>query len=351
MLLFYEDEPSSTECDSAEVTSPRLGTNTAHSKEMDSLSQYGFYAFIPYLEPARSGRTSSSSTLSSTPTPSAADPPLTLQNTSSWTYSGPLLVSIASDLPPSFHKWASVTMSHPSKFMDRLLPLLSFLHSFLLEAGLKHYWLTIRATKPTHEYDTPRWHVDDEFFSKGFGQIMRNDDGRTPNRNERGKKTRSWKLATALLGPPTLFLSDNISALHILRATKAHERTTHQHECTSIRCLGCSTYADSVRQSLATSLKSHEISSPRPGELAFFRLGDSEGAVHSEPKCDVDRIFVNVVPGTEGELRSLMGRWGMEFPRAWCFGVPGGYVARDEGEGFRKTEGEGECLGVNMGGH
>jgi hypothetical protein len=31
------------------------------------------------------------------------------------------------------------------------------------------------------------------------------------------------------------------------------------------------------------------------------------------------RVFVNVVPGTEGELMELMGRWGMEFPRQWEF--------------------------------
>jgi hypothetical protein len=59
-----------------------------------------------------------------------------------------------------------------------------------------------------------------------------------------------------------------------------------------------------------------ETESPAAGEVAFFRLGDEEGAVHSEPRCDTDRIIVNVIPGTEQELRMLMERWSMGFPRA-----------------------------------
>ena len=61
----------------------------------------------------------------------------------------------------------------------------------------------------------------------------------------------------------------------------------------------------------------------REGEMAFFRVGRREGAVHSEPPCGMERVFVNVVPGGEEELRELMARWGRRFPRAWCLGVPG----------------------------
>jgi hypothetical protein len=31
---------------------------------------------------------------------------------------------------------------------------------------------------------------------------------------------------------------------------------------------------------------------------------------------------VNIVPGTEFELRELMAKYGMEFPRSWSFGMP-----------------------------
>lgn len=44
--------------------------------------------------------------------------------------------------------------------------------------------------------------------------------------------------------------------------------------------------------------------------------------MHSEPRSNGDRIFVNVVPGLEEDLRCLMSKWGMEYPRAWCVGLP-----------------------------
>jgi hypothetical protein len=97
-----------------------------------------------------------------------------------------------------------------------------------------------------------------------------------------------------------------------------------------MRCLGCLDAVEAVRHTLARELADDEVESPRYGEVAFFRLGDEEGGVHSEPPCHGDRIFVNVVPGTEDELRNLMGRWGLGFPRAWCFGVPVAFGEQQE---------------------
>jgi hypothetical protein len=331
MLLFYEMEPDAIEL--YPIVPKDHGClkvqDGVTEQEMDALPQYGSYAYIPYRQ-ATGGRVLANSS-GLTPGPES---PLTLKNTSSWTYCGPFLLPRASSIPPSFHRWTSVTMSDPSDFLNRLIPLLSSLQIFLLEAGVSDYWLTIRATTPTNDYDTRRWHVDDDFFAQDFGRLIR--DKEVGEDHEKVK--RGWKLATTLLGPPTLFLEDNEDALGILRETKALERSTHQHACTSIRCLGCSTYADSVRESLAESLQDHAITSPARGEMAFFRLGECEGAVHSEPKCDVDRIFVNVVPGTEKQLSDLMRRWGMEFPRSWCVGLPGNIVIGEELEAFVKVE-------------
>lgn len=80
--------------------------------------------------------------------------------------------------------------------------------------------------------------------------------------------------------------------------------------------------AESVRTTLAAELASCEMVQARTGECVFFRVGEEVGAVHSEPVSHGDRIFVNVVPGREGDLRRLMGKWGMEYPRAWCVGLP-----------------------------
>lgn len=80
--------------------------------------------------------------------------------------------------------------------------------------------------------------------------------------------------------------------------------------------------AEQVRATLATQLgRDGAIVQAALGQCVFFRVGEEEGAVHSEPVSHSDRVFVNVVPGSERDLAALMGRWGMEFPRAWCVGL------------------------------
>ncbi|KAF2734339.1 hypothetical protein EJ04DRAFT_393702, partial [Polyplosphaeria fusca] len=250
--------------------------------------------------------------------------PIKLLNTSTWTYCGPLLSPAADALPTSFHTWSNSTIS--GSLLPRLLPLLSFLHTFLTSAKIHNFWLTIRATKSTPAYDTPRWHTDDIFFDHP-GTSSRLSPAPSPSLNP----TRYWKLAATLLGPPTLFLPlpINPSALTSLRTTRKHALSARPHPCFSPRCTTCLDALDAARHVLATSFSSLPTVSPPPGSLAFFRLGDAEGAVHSEPACAEDRVFVNVVPGSEEELRGLMGRWGMGFPRSWSFGVPVGF----EGDG------------------
>ncbi|KAF2021274.1 hypothetical protein BU24DRAFT_416933 [Aaosphaeria arxii CBS 175.79] len=283
---------------------------------MDPLPQYGSHAFIPYLE-----NPPPASNASPPPTKPSPSPAPTLLNTSTWTYCGPLLSPSAESLPPSFHTWSQTTFTTP--LLPRLLPLLSFLHSFLSAARAQNYWLTIRATKPTNEYDTVRWHTDDVFFDyDGEKDRLGPDPTRSSTPGSRGY----WKLATTLLGPGTLFLKDGVRARRIQRDAKRAEcERRGEHTCTQFRCLGCLDAVEAVRKTLAREFADEEVERTGFGEVAFFRLGDEEGAVHSEPKCDVDRVFINVVPGSEEELKALMERWGLGFPRAWCFGVPVGF--------------------------
>ncbi len=82
-----------------------------------------------------------------------------------------------------------------------------------------------------------------------------------------------------------------------------------------------------MRAALAAQLGGYrdgggDVVQAQRGEYVFFRVGEEEGVVHSEPVSHGDRIFVNVVPGSEKDLRGLMGKWGMEYPRAWCVGLP-----------------------------
>ncbi|KAL6703402.1 hypothetical protein ACN47E_009661 [Coniothyrium glycines] len=306
MLLFYEDKPDTDMEGEARMSMHR---DIAVSGSLDSLEQYSSHAFIPVPQSS----------------PASCDGSLKVENASSWTYCGPLLSAQSKNLPPSFHIWAAGTLSQPLILLERLLPLLRFLQAFLTAAGARHYWLTIRATRPNNDYDTPRWHTDEDFFA-ATSEANGLDFGSS-------NKSKCWKLATTLLGPPTLFLKNNAKALRRLQQTKMNQRfQMGDHTCTSIRCLGCATYTDTVRQSLADSLAEEEVEMFSSGEVAFFRTGADRGAVHSEPKCDTDRIFVNIIPGTEDDLKRLMNRFGMTYPRAWCLGNPVGFIPSDEAE-------------------
>ncbi|KAK8068481.1 hypothetical protein PG996_007593 [Apiospora saccharicola] len=291
-----------------------------------------------------------------------------------WSYCGPLLDSTgaASQLPPSLHEWAAAALTAGTGLdllNRRLLPFLDFLNRFVADNGLDNYWLTIRATMPTAEYDKPRWHTDDMFFgSSNSGDSDESSSTPSPSTSRRWSfwpppkpKSKSkpredeeelfsdeqqqqqqeldletdWKVCTTLLGPSTMF----IPALHQPRARKRQftakeaSRRANEHVCTSIRCVGCASAADDVRRSLDGSLKDLGAVQAGPGQCAFFRIGPGRGAVHSEPRMssssvshygdrggrggELGRIFVNVVPGKREELERLMGKWGMEFPRSW----------------------------------
>ncbi|KAI1506760.1 hypothetical protein F5X99DRAFT_415386 [Biscogniauxia marginata] len=248
-----------------------------------------------------------------------------------WSYCGPLL-SGSADLPENLHEWAAAALS--SSLLPLLLPFLAFANEFVRSRGLGHYWLTIRATKATREFDKPRWHTDELFFSGGGGFRM------MPRETTREKQQldlqTDWKLCATILGPSTLF----IPAEHQAAARKTQRSTRRalatDHSCTSIRCVGCASAADAVRERLAAALAPLGRVQAAPGECSFFRIGQDWGAVHSEPCMrEGDRIFVNVVPGRRDELGNLMAKWGMSFPRSWWIAPRGrkeGTKARIERE-------------------
>lgn len=276
---------------------------------------------------------------------------ISLNTASSWTYCGPLLTLDSNHLPSSFHTWAEATVNGP--FMDPLLSFLAFVHEFLKANNISNYWLTIRASTGSEDFDIPRWHTDDLFFSPAPGMRSRQRrsllsplysrdrmsqrPGTSLRRHKHLNTTEriqvisttlnptNWKLTTTLLGPGTLFISQkkSSSARAIQRAAKRSARAANTHHvCLSVRCVGCAMASESVRTRLAVELGHHGIVQARPGECVFFRVGEDEGAVHSEPMSHGDRIFVNVVPGHEADLKCLMAKWGMEYPRAWCVGLP-----------------------------
>ena len=221
---------------------------------------------------------------------------------------------------------------------------LSFINSFLLASGLKHYLLTIRTIKPNHEFDKRRWHTDELFFGElnedgrakfpgrrsGFNVPMsdESDYSDSSTDQESPASQTNWKICTALLGPQTLFIPLAHQNLAREVQLQAQRDSSTPHSCVSIRCVGCAAAADSVRENLGEKLREIAPATAGDGECSFFRLGREIGAVHSEPCMSGEgiergRVFVNVVPGREEELKGMMWKWGMdveEFPRAWWIG-------------------------------
>lgn len=277
---------------------------------------------------------------SSSPDSPSADhnqqtPAVSVKQDASWSYCGPSLTS--TDLPANFQEFADATFAGPVP--PSFYSFVDFVKPFLAEHGLSNYLLTVRATTPTAEYDRPRWHTDEFFFSglnggglpgTKLGAKATYREGSANGTEKAGPDGTSWKICTALLGPQTLFipLEHQTSARDLQR--QARQAASTEHECISIRCVGCASAAETVRDQLAHGLSRYGVQVAAPGQCVFFQVGRDTGAVHSEPRMsglgedgEVDsrgRIFINVVPGTEDELRGMMDKWGMQFPRQWWIG-------------------------------
>lgn len=91
---------------------------------------------------------------------------ITVKRSAYWCYCGPLL-SLSTDsnssLPVNFYDFESHVFR--GSILSRVIPFLSYIKNLLLANGFEHYFLTIRATTPTHEFDQPRWHTDELFFT------------------------------------------------------------------------------------------------------------------------------------------------------------------------------------------
>ncbi|KAI1445779.1 hypothetical protein F5Y02DRAFT_385319 [Annulohypoxylon stygium] len=266
-----------------------------------------------------------------------APPDLSVKKDAFWSYCGPLLTS-EDDLPSSLHDWTHAVLC--GSLLPLLIPFLTYINEFIEAEGLDHYWLTIRATKATAKFDRPRWHTDDLFFSRGGSGLREPPSSPSSSTHENSTKTKtktkaknqatisppepqldlqtSWKLCATLLGPSTLFIPSPHQALARQTSQRTKLALSTPHPCTSLRCVACAATSDSVRSSLVTSLLPLGLVQATPGQVAVFRIGSEDGAVHSEPALGGgDRVFVNVVPGRRAELAGLVRKWGMSFPRSW----------------------------------
>ncbi|KAF2679086.1 hypothetical protein K458DRAFT_422513 [Lentithecium fluviatile CBS 122367] len=150
-------------------------------------------------------------------------------------------------------------------------------------------WLTIRVTKPTYEFEIPRWHQD--------GRMFPYDEGR--------KEVVRSKYALTLLGPTTLMLQPNahvFSTYHRGETQHYWWRKTHGPEPTEEN--KDQAYS-TLRHWLADEFKDAIRVRVGDGEVVRFSWGRDDSPVHSEPDLISDRVFVTVLYGSESELREM----------------------------------------------
>jgi hypothetical protein len=159
---------------------------------------------------------------------------------------------------------------------------------------MDHYWFEIRVTKAS----SLRWHTDVNFFSR---------------------KSKQFKFGTTLLGPGTLFLVNGSEG----RSIEKHQQDLIREEID--RDIIDEDKKDKARwerskelqEILVKMFEGWAVMQTGSGEVVRFRVGDGESAVHSEPDNSTkDRIFVSILPGTEGELKKMADRWGMPWSQA-----------------------------------
>lgn len=158
----------------------------------------------------------------------------------------------------------------------------------------KFCWLTIRITIPTTDYDIPRWHIDGNFFTDS-------------NNNQA-------KFISSLKGPGTLFIKNRKSK----KINNIYEEDSKQN-LEEYKKLNIFSYNEEIennsRKRLAIKYKDIKQYQLKTREGLIFLnlktmsdLKKNPGLLHSEPKKDVTRIFISILPGTEENIINFKKR-------------------------------------------
>ena len=180
--------------------------------------------------------------------------------------------------------------------MEKIL--LNIIKKVLKAYKLNHFWLSIRATLPNHEFDIPRWHKDGNYFPKDLLKI--NDS----------------KFVTVLKGPGTLLIKSTNQSNKIY---KYYQKKEQKEFMTSIN--KDSTRDEQIKLSIALSKKYRSIYAQKLAKQKIIQAKNNQGIIfyagqpeenstlHSEPKHDHPRLFISIVPSTETNIKALQERW------------------------------------------
>jgi hypothetical protein len=152
-----------------------------------------------------------------------------------------------------------------------------------------YIWLAIRVTLATDDYNIKRWHKD---AGKLFSQ----------------KRAYPYKFVTILKGPGTLFFKNSKQVNLIYEnniknindaVNKLENKQLYNGDDDEITL--------KYRKKLQNKLKNYKHKQLKNNEGLIFSIGDY-GTLHSEPKKDVPRFFISILPCTEIEINELIKR-------------------------------------------
>jgi hypothetical protein len=148
----------------------------------------------------------------------------------------------------------------------------------------KYCTINIRVTLPSSNYDDPRWHKDANFF-------------KDPN-------VESTKFLTVLKGPGTLFIKKSKKVNEIYYKIL-------MEKFAEINKLGIIGYNKEIQEKykklFVTKFKDFKHNQVKTRDGLIFFTGTHKdklknGLLHSEPKKDVPRFFISILPGTESQI-------------------------------------------------
>ena len=180
---------------------------------------------------------------------------------------------------------SNTTVSKVEKLINQLIK------NCLLAWKKDYAWISVRATIPTNEYDIPRWHKDGNF--RGFDN--------SPDQS---------KFIIVLKGPGTLAIKQTKEVDEIFSNINQKELETRRSLYNKYK--RDLTYKESndiydkvnkkFRPMYVKALSKFKILQPNKLQALVFH---TQTTLHSEPKTDVPRLFVSIMPGSKAFIEGF----------------------------------------------
>ena len=146
-------------------------------------------------------------------------------------------------------------------------------------------WVNIRTTLPNNKYDIPRWHTDGRYF-------------------EHKPEEKVYKLVFTIKGSPTRFAEktdsdnyDRIEGGYSDNYESNFKNNPEEYKKEDIR----------IRKELMSTVK--EIDPPNNEQAVMYLVDSKDAKVHSEPKMNEPRVFMQILVGSKDQINEWKGNW------------------------------------------